>query len=296
MAATGRYLAKVYEARPGLEKRLAFQHRLAAHLAANGLPVAAVLESFLGETAVIADGWGIELFEVVEGRPMHVTLETLEQAAATLAQFHAVCRGFPRTPNEVGKWRFASVPPAVLDDLETMARVTGDRNEVAHHAAALADFVHNASRGLSRDVRQQLEMGLVHGDWHPGNLFFREGTLTAILDFEHAQDGCLLEDVAYAVASMAIRTSTDPKRLKRRTRSLVAHYEKHRPLTRDERLALYYAVGIKQIVTVVYQLRRRGGEAAGMSANQWIATLAQQCAWLTERARKARWRLMEEQR
>ncbi len=54
-------------------------------------------------------------------------------------------------------------------------------------------------------------------------------------------------------------------------------------------VSLYYAVGVKHITTVSYQLKQQGGAVAGLTAAEWMERLAAQCRWLRERARKARW-------
>ncbi|HOJ67420.1 MAG TPA: hypothetical protein PLH06_01345, partial [Candidatus Hydrogenedentes bacterium] len=56
-----------------------------------------------------------------------------------------------------------------------------------------------------------------------------------------------------------------------------------------ERVALYYAVGIKHITTVSYQTPQQGGRVAGYTPAQWMAILDIQTRWLAEQSSKARW-------
>jgi Ser/Thr protein kinase RdoA (MazF antagonist) len=46
---------------------------------------------------------------------------------------------------------------------------------------------------------------LVHGDFHPGNLLFRQDLLCAILDFEYAHMECAAYDLGYAALFFATR-------------------------------------------------------------------------------------------
>jgi len=110
----------------------------------------------------------------------------------------------------------------------------------------------------------------------------------AILDLEFAGAGCYLEDIAYAMSNLCIRTTSDEKQMLDRTNYLLDHYQFSRSLSYAEVVALYYAVGVKHITTVSYQTQQQGGKVAGISAADWMALLDHQSAWLAEQARKAR--------
>ncbi|OQB98864.1 MAG: hypothetical protein BWX80_03907 [Candidatus Hydrogenedentes bacterium ADurb.Bin101] len=70
---------------------------------------------------------------------------------------------------------------------------------------------------------------------------------------------------------------------------LLNAYEIHRTLSYAERVALYYAVGVKHITTVSYQLPQQNGRVAGYTPRQWMAILDYQTRWLAQQSHKARW-------
>ena len=107
----------------------------------------------------------------------------------------------------------------------------------------------------------------------------------AVIDLEFAGDGCFLEDLSYAMSNLCIRTTNNPERLATRTNILLDNYQLYRTLSYREEEALYYAVGIKHVTTVAYQLTQLNGELAGYTAIQWMHRLAEQCAWLDARAK-----------
>lgn len=287
--ALGRFLAKTYKRDPYVLDALRFQHRLSDHLSSNNIPVAAIQRTKKGTRIVEMNTWALELQEFVEGEPMVVSKDTLAVSAETLGRFHMVCRDFPRPERDTRMWRFSEVPRGAFAQLYEAAKQDGDLASVNEQCNRLALFLRDAAEALSYENRGRFETGLIHGDWHSGNLIFRGGLLAAVVDLEFAGDGCYLEDLSYAISNLCIRTTMRPERLSKRTDQLLDHYQKYRTLSYYEEAALYYAVGVKHIATVAYQIQQQGSVVAGFTAASWMERLAVQCGWLSERAQKVRW-------
>lgn len=220
---------------------------------------------------------------------MPVSSETLSISGETLGRFHEVCRDFPRPERDARMWRFSEVPRSAFASLFERAKSEGDATQAVEACNDIALFLHEATQELSFENRDRFETGLIHGDWHAGNLIFRDERLVAIVDLEFAGDGCFLEDLAYALSNLCIRTTMRTERLAKRTERLLAHYQRHRTLSFYEEAALYYAVGIKHVFTVSYQLPQQEGTIAGYSAAEWLERLRVQCQWLRDTARRIRW-------
>jgi Ser/Thr protein kinase RdoA (MazF antagonist) len=287
--AAGKFVVKTYKRDLHVLDALRFQHRLSEHLAKNGLPVARIQPAKNGKRIVEGDTWSLELQEFIEGEPMSVTGQTLAISSKALGRFHEVCRDFPRPERDARMWRFSEVPRASFGKLYERAKKEGDAPIMDDFCNRLALFLKTAAEELSYEARNRFETGLIHGDWHGGNLLFRGDELAAILDLEFSGDGCYLEDLAYALSNLAIRTTMKPDRLAKRVELVLYHYQKFRSLSLHELAALYYAVGVKHIATVSYQIEQHGGKVAGFTASEWLERLAIQCDWLAEQARKVRW-------
>lgn len=285
----GRFLVKTYRRDPVVLDNLRFQHRLSDHLDHHGLPVARIQPAADGKRIIEVDDWAIELQEFVEGHSMQVTGSTLQTSAIALGRFHQVCRDFPRPERDARMWRFSEVPRDTFARLYQRAKAEDQDPDVDHYCNIIALFLRDATNQLREEARDQFETGLIHGDWHGGNLLFRGEKLVAILDLEFAGDGCYLEDLSYAVSNLCIRTTTDKMKLERRVNILLDHYQLHRSMSPAEEKALYYAVGIKHVATVAYQTQQFDGKVAGRTPTEWMRTLAQQCQWLARRAQNVRW-------
>ncbi len=279
----GRFLLKTYHADPEILDALRFQHRLSAHLDANGLPIAVIQPAFSGRKIVQVDDWAMELQEWVEGHSMRVTVKSLTLSADALGVFHAVCREFPCPERDARLWRFSDVPRELFAKFYEAAQLKGDAEKLAAECNTIALFLREASNELDAKARDKFETGLIHGDWHGGNLIFQGDTLMAVVDLEFAGDGCYLEDLSYAISNLCVRTATESKKLHQRVDVLLTYYQRHRTLAPSEERALYYAVGIKHVATVCYQMLQQG-QVAGYGPAQWMEILAMQVQWLTERA------------
>lgn len=283
----GKFLIKTYEATPEALDNLWFQHRLSRHLEKNGLPVAHILATTAGPTIARIEDWAMELQQFVTGTSMEVTPKSLPVSARALGKLHSVCRDFPCPERDTRMWRFSEVPRDLFARLYDSAKaIDNSAGRVDAQCDRIALFLREAGNDLDLRTRDTFETGLIHGDWHSGNLIFQGDKLHAIIDLEFAGDGCYLEDLAYAISNLCIRTTIDTQKLDQRTDMLLHYYTKYRTLSPQEEHALYYAVGIKHVVTVCYQIIQMKGKVAGYNAAEWMAKLDHQTQWLSDRAAK----------
>jgi Ser/Thr protein kinase RdoA (MazF antagonist) len=287
--AAGKFLAKTYRNELAIVDALRFQQRLVTHLLDKGLPVPRIQLSRDGRGVVQVDTWALELQEFIEHNIMPMNTKTLTMSARALGRFHLACQGVPAPPRDVDVWRFSEVPRVAFQRLYQQAREEAEEQAVNRHCNVIALFLLEAAKALSAQQRGRFETGLIHGDWHSGNLLFQGDELIAIIDLEFAGAGCYLEDIAYAMSNLCVRTSVDPIKLHARTNMLLDNYQFSRTLSYGELVALYYAVGVKHVTTVAYQVPQHGGTVAGYTSAQWMERLALQCQWLEEQSRKARW-------
>lgn len=285
----GKYLAKTYTNDAVTLDSLYFQHNLSNFLYSHDLPVAQILRTHAGKSFIARDNWAVELQAFLSGGPMPLTMHTLKVAGSCLGKFHSVCRGLPSPPRDARKWRFSEVPRAIFQDF--YQRVLQERNDARMHGFCdtIVAFLGEATEELAQEKRDTFETGIIHGDWHGGNLLFVNEEIQGIIDLEYAGDGCYLEDLSYGLSNLCLRASVDAQKLENRTDIYLAAYEQHRSLSWGERVALFYAAGIKHITTVAFQHPTADGKVAGATPAQWLATLAEQTKWLARQAHNARW-------
>jgi Ser/Thr protein kinase RdoA (MazF antagonist) len=179
-------------------ERLRWEHDVVRRLAEEMPEVPAPLAARDGTTFFVHDRFAVWLLPFVEGAPgRDGDRRERVEAAALLGRLHRVGREL-----DVPRWR-GQKRLADLAWPETAAGyagpLAGREEEVAAARSWAVAFVAetDAARGPS--------CGLVHGDYFPGNVLFRDGRAVALLDWEELA----VDWTAYDLASGLWEFRTD---------------------------------------------------------------------------------------
>jgi homoserine kinase type II len=221
---TGRYFLTVYERRVNAAD-LPFFLQLMAWLAEHGFPSA----------TPIADRAGA-LLKRVRGKPCAIVtfltgisvrrpgVAHCREAGAGLAALHLAAEGFPgKRANDLGQAAWAPMFEPLKRDADAL------------------------KPGLSKQISSDLELlaarwpkglpdGVIHADFFPDNVFFRQGKFSGAIDFYFACVDALAYDIAIALNAWCFEP--DGSFNVTAARALVAGYESRRKLSDLERAAL----------------------------------------------------------
>ncbi len=183
--------------------RVALCHRLQLHLANEGFPTPQLVGTRADNNSMLQhDGRVYELFRYVDGRACDRSTRDTQGAGAVLARLHRLAshlradkhtpRGTYHDSDQVRRTLAQSreqvrQTPAVLKAIDELGRAYED---AADRASALLDA------GASTQ--------LVHGDFHPGNVLYRDGRVAAVLDFDSARTAPVVVDLASAALHFAL--------------------------------------------------------------------------------------------
>lgn len=206
----GRYLLKRRARGRDDPYRVAFSHDVQLFLQAAGFPTARLVGTARGNNSMVQLNDRVyEVFEFVEGEAFDRTPPPCESAGRLLARLHGLVREYqPRWPAPV--WSFHD-DGAVRRRLELLGE-RGIGPAAAGELRRLYD-VAGASAARARRPHHGSAPGaqLLHGDWHPGNMIFRDGRVAAVLDFDGARSGLPLHDLAAGVLQFSLtRVRTNP--------------------------------------------------------------------------------------
>jgi homoserine kinase type II len=220
----GRFILTVYEARTKVDE-LPFFLELLAWLAQHGYPCAPPTPA--------RDG---ALYKTVRGKPAAIvpflkglatrrpTVAHCREAGRGLAWLHKAAEGFPqRRVNDLGQPAWSRMFAGHEADAEGLR--PGLSLEV------LADL-----KKFDADWPRDLPSGVVHADFFPDNVFFRDGRFAAAIDFYFACNDALAFDLAICLNAWC--TEPDGSLNVTSASALVAGYEAERPLSAAEREAL----------------------------------------------------------
>ncbi len=175
------------------------QGRLIGALHRHGLPVPAVLDM---TDQPVVDGRPFYLLEAVDGDRIEKVVGTVpnEQIAASAVEVLKQLQAVPVAESGIGDETPASLDYEIGRWSWLMDRAP---EELTEEAPAVAELLRSSRPPEKPPV-------LVHADFHYGNMLFRDGRVVALLDWEIAQLGQPLLDLAcLVVVAQASRTGQD---------------------------------------------------------------------------------------
>lgn len=220
----GRYILTLYERRVRAED-LPYFLNLLTWLADHGFPSARPVADREGRILKTVRGKPAAIVEFLIGlsarRP---TTAHCREAGAGLARLHLAGQGYPgRRENDLGQGAWAAMFARLWDAAEALK-------------PGLADTIRADLDYLGRDWPRDLPAGVIHADFFPDNVFFRDGKFAAAFDFYFACDDAYAYDLAVALNAWCFEP--DGSFNLTAGRAMLAGYQAHRPLTVAERAAL----------------------------------------------------------
>lgn len=172
-------------ARPVGAADVARQTRIMTMLATTGVPVPPIIAH---SAEPVLDGRPFLLMEKVDGDPVRAALATMSREEVVAASFATIdlVAAVPAADTGIGDEEAA-------DPEESVRRWQALRERAPQELVGRAPEL---ERRLLSTPAPRGWVRLVHGDFHPGNLIFRDGSVVAVLDWEIAGLGVTAADKA----------------------------------------------------------------------------------------------------
>jgi Ser/Thr protein kinase RdoA (MazF antagonist) len=192
---SGRYLLKRRARGKDDLNKVRLTHALQRYLAAQQFPLPRLIGTAFDDDSMVVWRSGVyELFEYINGQPYPHSLEATYEAGRVLALYHELLTEFRLDPpSSMGSYHnqgmvdqgLAAIPSSVPPEegLDSLLQALG---ETFHCAAEKVEAL-----GFSQWPKQY-----VHGDWHPGNMLFRDNRVVAVIDYDSARQLQRITDVA----------------------------------------------------------------------------------------------------
>jgi homoserine kinase type II len=251
------YVLRVY--RPYVtETRLGDIHLVKRELTARGVPCPEVVATRDGQPWIMLDGRLVEVEYYVERDADMDSWERLETGLPILGRIHTILRDV-KVSADTRKPLFANhIEPhdALNRTLHGTRRIrewddpSPAELRLADAAEELAHLVSSAELNLVAALPRQL----VHGDFWDNNVFFRDGRVVLVTDFDFMGERSRIDDLAMTLYFTCLKYPEDrlsDDRL-RRLRGLVDAYDSGSddPLTSAERAALPLAIARQPLWSV----------------------------------------------
>lgn len=220
----GQYLLKRRPEGKNDPYRVAFAHELQNYLTQHSFPLPHLVGTREGNNSMLRiDNHVYEVFEYIAGERYDGSLLATYEAGKVLGLYHRLVRDFraqwepPR-----GHYHNAAVVRTYLNEIpERLAEsesVRGGEADLKRTCEWLAGAYDRASSAAEKLGLSTWEMQIVHSDWHPGNMLFKEGHVVAVIDYDAARIQPRAMDVANGVLQFSLVTgSREPESWPERT-------------------------------------------------------------------------------
>jgi Ser/Thr protein kinase RdoA (MazF antagonist) len=292
-AGGSRYVARVYRPYVSASRLEAIQW-VRRELAKGGVPCAEEVPTRDGEPWTVIDGRLVEVELFVERDGDMDSWERLETGLPWLGRIHSLLRGVTVGPEGRTPLFANHIEPfdTLAWTLRGTRRVRGwgpspSELRLIEAAEELAQRVTDAERVVVSSVVRQM----VHGDFWDNNVFFREGRVVLVTDFDFMGERARIDDLALTLYYTNSTFSEDPVYDHRmsRLRRLVDAYDRglDDPLTSVERAALPLAIARQPLWWVGRWLALLDDEG---QARRGLAKMSWDVEWALQVIREAgRW-------
>ncbi len=188
--------------------KVAFCHQLQLYLASKQFPLPHLLGTKGDNNSMLQWRNAVyELFEYIAGQGYPQTLESTFDAGKILGLYHKLLEDFKSdyTPPS-GSYHMA---PAVDQGLRAIPNILGSAraggaDELVPLAKYLQESYQHAAKAVEALGIETWPKQIVHADWHPGNMLFRDNRVVAVIDYDSARLLPRIIDVANGALQLSI--------------------------------------------------------------------------------------------
>ena len=192
--------------------KVAFCHALQLYLASKQFPLPHLIGTRKENNSMLQWRNGVyELFEYIPGQAYPQTLESTFDGGRVLALYHKLLENFKSEwKPPTGSYHMAPAVETGLRSITTNApaglasnpQIVPILSELLQHYSDAANAVESA--GLDNWPKQ-----IVHADWHPGNMLFRDNHVVAVIDYDSARLLPRIIDIANGTLQFSILGGDD---------------------------------------------------------------------------------------
>lgn len=186
--------------------KVAFTHALQLHLANKQFPLPHLIGTKKENNSMLQWRNGVyELFEYIPGQSYPQTLEATFDAGRILALYHKLLEQFKsewQPPS--GSYHAAAAVDSGLRSIASAVANGGENQELQQLITfLLATYRKSAERVQSMGIDNWPKQ-IVHADWHPGNMLFRDNRVVAVIDYDSARLLPRIIDIANGALQFSI--------------------------------------------------------------------------------------------
>jgi homoserine kinase type II len=171
--------------------KVAFTHQIQLMLAAQNFPLPHLLGTREeNNSMLVMDDQIYEMFEYIAGEGYTGGLDSTYYAGQSLSLYHKLLKDFEGDYNPpTGSYHDAkAIHQAIRNTVGSLPLETRPSTDVLTATVKRIEdaYVHAAAQ-VNQLGLAEWESQIVHGDWHPGNMLFRNKRVVAVIDYDAAR-------------------------------------------------------------------------------------------------------------
>lgn len=184
--------------------KVAFSHAIQLYLASKQFPLPHLLGTRRENNSMLQWRNAVyELFEYIPGQGYPQTLESTFDSGRVLGLYHKLLHDFQ------SEWQAAPgsyhAAPSVEQGLKLIPNaVTGSAASVSKLLRFLLDSYRHAAQMAEHEGLDRWPKQIVHADWHPGNMLFRDNRVVAVIDYDSSRLLPRIIDIANGALQFSI--------------------------------------------------------------------------------------------
>ena len=173
------------------QAKVAFTHQLQLHLAAQNFPLPHLIGTRdTNNSMLVLDEHVYEMFEYIKGKGYDSSLDATFNAGRILGLYHKLLADFrgDYTPPTGSYHNAQAIHQAIRKTISSLpidTRPAGE--EVPTTVQRIEEIYTRCAAKVEQKGLPDWPTQIVHGDWHPGNMLFRDRHVVAVIDYDAAR-------------------------------------------------------------------------------------------------------------
>jgi Ser/Thr protein kinase RdoA (MazF antagonist) len=265
----GRFLFKRRNKGVDEIKKVAFTHQIQLALAAQNFPLPHLLGTRDDDNSMLVYRDQIyEVQEFIEGTGYDASLESTEQSGHALGLYHKLLEGFQSDyePPTASYHNAKAIYQSIHKSSASLTPTPDMRERTKETVKFLGDTYRQCVEEINKLGLADWPTQIVHGDWHPGNMLFRDKVVIAVIDYDTARQQQRVIDFANGALQFSIIGRRDaplddwPENLDMpRLKQFLHGYDSVNQIATDELRAAPYLMCEAMIAEAVLPIAATGG-------------------------------------
>ena len=188
--------------------KVAFTHQIQLMLAAQNFPLPHLMGTRGDNNSMLVmEGNIYEMFEYIPGQGYEGGLDSTFYAGQSLGLYHKLLEGFHGDYNPpTGSYHNAkAIHQAIRNTVGSLPLETRPPTEVLTPTVKRVEEAYGACAAAADELGLNTwGSQIVHGDWHPGNMLFRDKRVVAVIDYDAARYQQRVIDLANGALQFSI--------------------------------------------------------------------------------------------